>query len=106
MTVASRFLPRPDAGAAVHLTLDGVAITAHAGDTLAAALLAHSGDASRSTGHGVPRSAYCLMGVCFECLVELDGQPGTQACMVTVRDGMVVRRQHGHRRLTRGGTDA
>jgi D-hydroxyproline dehydrogenase subunit gamma len=35
------------------------------------------------------------MGVCFECLVEVDGRPGRQACLTMVRDGMVIRRQHG-----------
>ncbi len=36
------------------------------------------------------RSAYCAMGVCFECLVEIDGQPNRQACLTEVRDGMCV----------------
>ena len=36
---------------------------------------------------------YCLMGVCFECLMEIDGEPDVQSCLVTVREGMVVRRQ-------------
>jgi predicted molibdopterin-dependent oxidoreductase YjgC len=36
-----------------------------------------------------------MMGVCFECLVEVDGKPGRQACLTTVRDGMVIRRQQG-----------
>ena len=31
------------------------------------------------------------MGVCFECLVEIDGHPNKRACQVTVKDGMVVR---------------
>ncbi|WP_419525505.1 2Fe-2S iron-sulfur cluster-binding protein [Bilophila wadsworthia] len=33
------------------------------------------------------------MGVCFECLMEIDGEPDVQSCLVTVREGMVVRRQ-------------
>lgn len=36
-----------------------------------------------------------MMGVCFECLVEIDGIPNRQACMIPVREGMVVRRQKG-----------
>ncbi|WCE30080.1 (2Fe-2S)-binding protein [Vibrio sp. SCSIO 43137] len=39
------------------------------------------------------RSAYCAMGVCFECLVEIDGMPNQQACMKTVVSGMVICRQ-------------
>ena len=36
-----------------------------------------------------------MMGSCFECLVEIDGQPNCQGCMVAVRDGMTVRRMRG-----------
>ena len=42
---------------------------------------------------GVPRAPWCMMGVCFECLVEIDGAAGRQACMIEVRDGMRIRRQ-------------
>lgn len=97
MSIASRFLTRPDTGPTVTLTVDGETITARAGETLAAALLAHSGSATRTTQTGAERAAYCMMGVCFDCVVEVDGQPNTQACMVQVRDGMEVRRQQGLR---------
>ncbi len=40
-----------------------------------------------------PRSAYCAMGVCFECLVKIDGMPNRQACLTEVREGMVVELQ-------------
>jgi predicted molibdopterin-dependent oxidoreductase YjgC len=39
------------------------------------------------------------MGTCFECLVQVDGQPNVQACMVAVRAGMQVRRARGARAL-------
>jgi predicted molibdopterin-dependent oxidoreductase YjgC len=48
---------------------------------------------------GEPRAPYCMMGVCFECLVEVDGVPNVQACMTSVREGMTVRRQHGARQI-------
>ena len=38
-----------------------------------------------------------MMGVCFECLVEIDGSPNHQACMTTVRDGMCIKIQKGLR---------
>ena len=80
----------------VTLTVDGTPMTAHAGDSLAAALLAHSAKASRHTARqAAPRTAYCMMGVCFDCLVEVDGHPNVQACMTQVREGMVVRLQSG-----------
>ncbi len=40
------------------------------------------------------RAPYCLMGVCFECLMEINGKAGVQSCLVTVEDGMKIRRQH------------
>lgn len=39
------------------------------------------------------RSAYCAMGVCFECLVEINGMPNQQACGTEVIKGMQIRRQ-------------
>lgn len=37
-----------------------------------------------------PRGFFCGMGVCFECLVTVDGVPGQRACMTEVREGMEV----------------
>lgn len=42
---------------------------------------------------GAPRSAYCAMGVCFECLVQIDGLPNQQACQIEVYEGMCVEQQ-------------
>jgi predicted molibdopterin-dependent oxidoreductase YjgC len=36
-----------------------------------------------------------MMGVCFECLMEIDGVANRQACLVPVTEGMQIRRQHG-----------
>lgn len=102
MNIASRFLTLPNSGEPVHLTVDGVPVTARAGDTVAAALLAHSGDPSRQSATGAPRTAFCMMGVCFDCLVEVDGCPNCQGCMIQVREGMVLRRQRGLRNLSGG----
>lgn len=44
----------------------------------------------RSVVSGAPRSPLCLMGVCFECLVHVDGRRNVQSCMVEVREGMSV----------------
>jgi D-hydroxyproline dehydrogenase subunit gamma len=40
-----------------------------------------------------PRAPFCMMGVCFECLLEVDGKPSTQACLTVVKDGMIVDRK-------------
>lgn len=71
-------------------------VEAQEGDTVATALLAAGVGATRVTPRtGMPRAAYCMMGVCFECLVEVDGVPNRQGCLVPVADGMRVRRQNG-----------
>ena len=46
---------------------------------------------------GAPRAPYCMMGVCFDCLMEIDGVGNRQACLTPVAAGMQVRRQHGAR---------
>jgi predicted molibdopterin-dependent oxidoreductase YjgC len=96
-----RRLPDPAAGP-VTLTVDGNPVAAHAGDTVAAALLAAGVIACRTTPvDGAPRAPYCLMGVCFECLVAIDGIGSRQACLTRVRDGMRIETQHGKRTVAR-----
>ncbi|HDS1775789.1 TPA: (2Fe-2S)-binding protein [Pseudomonas putida] len=80
----------------VTLTFDDEPISAPEGVSLAAALLLNGVSPFRTTPvTSAPRAAYCMMGVCFECLVEIDGKPSCQACQITVREGMNVRRQLG-----------
>ena len=88
------------ASATVRLTIDGRAIDGREGDTVAAALLAAGIDHCRTTPvSGSPRGPYCMMGVCFDCLVTIDGVGNRQGCLVRVRDGMAVATQVGKREL-------
>jgi predicted molibdopterin-dependent oxidoreductase YjgC len=48
----------------------------------------------KSALNGQDRSAYCAMGVCFECLVNIDGQPNQQACLRQVAEGMRISTQN------------
>ena len=82
-------------GARLSLTLDGRAVNAYEGETVAAVLLAEGHIATRKTRSGSPRGVYCGMGVCFDCLVVVDGVPNTRACVTWVREGMDVTRQDG-----------
>ncbi len=83
---------------AVTLMIEDEPVTVAEGDTVAAALLAAGLAWFRTTPvSGRPRAPWCMMGVCFDCLVEIDGEPNRQACLVTVREGMTVRRQRGPR---------
>lgn len=80
----------------VRFTFEGRVIEACTGDSVAAALIAAGVSSFRdSPVSGAPRAPYCMMGVCFECLVEIDGMPNRQACMIAVGPDMVVTRQRG-----------
>jgi predicted molibdopterin-dependent oxidoreductase YjgC len=78
--------------ASVEVILDGQATSLPAEISVAAGLLAIGQIISRisPTSHK-PCAPHCLMGVCYECLMEIDGVQ-RQACMTTVRDGMVINR--------------
>src|SRR5437868_1416289 len=82
----------------VTIFIDGTPVTACAGDTVAAAMLAAGHLAFRTTVvSGAARGPYCLMGVCFDCLVIVDGSANRQACMTPVADGMRIGIQRGKR---------
>ena len=88
------------AGRTVTLTFDGAELKVPAGESVAAAILAADPGHTRTTPvTSAERAPYCMMGVCFDCLMEIDGVANRQACMVEVRNGMAVRRQHGKRGL-------
>jgi D-hydroxyproline dehydrogenase subunit gamma len=93
----------PDANAAmIAVTIDGRAAQVRAGDTVAAALLSVGILASRAADvSSAPRAPYCMMGVCFECLVTVDGVGNRQGCLVPVAAGMRIETQHGRREVGR-----
>lgn len=75
----------------VRLLVDGMPVTAAEGDSVAAALLLAGKPVFRhSVVGGAPRGPYCGMGVCFDCLVTVDGAANRQACLTPVREGMQV----------------
>ncbi|HET8996158.1 MAG TPA: (2Fe-2S)-binding protein [Acetobacteraceae bacterium] len=86
----------------ITVSIDGAPAVVRAGDSVAAALLAAGHLQCRTTPvSDAPRAPYCLMGVCFECLVEIDGIGSRQACMVRVTPGMRIATQHGRREAGR-----
>ena len=96
-----RRLPEPPARR-IGFSLDGLAVQGAEGDTVAAALLALGHAACRETAvSGAPRGPSCMMGVCFDCLVVIDGLGNRQGCLVPLREGMVVETQHGRRDAAR-----
>lgn len=82
-------------GPSVSVQVDGRPVTAHVGETVATVLFAEGIVSTRVTTGGAPRGVFCGMGVCFDCLVVVDGVPNTRACMTWVREGMDIRRQDG-----------
>jgi predicted molibdopterin-dependent oxidoreductase YjgC len=80
------------------VTIDGKPFAAHDGDTVAATLLAAGLVDCRTTPvSGSARGPFCMMGVCFDCLVVIDGRPNQQSCMIPAKDGMKIERQQGAR---------
>lgn len=77
----------------VQVEVDGQALQAYAGESLAAAMLANGFVSTRSTPWGhQPRTAFCGMGACFECIVQLEGVGTVRSCMTPCVDGATVRR--------------
>jgi NADH dehydrogenase/NADH:ubiquinone oxidoreductase subunit G len=86
--------------APVRVTVNGAELQCRQGDSVAAALFAGGVQACRDTAvNEVPRGPYCMMGVCYDCLVTIDGQANQQGCMTAVREGMKIERQLGARKV-------
>ena len=95
-------LPEAAATATISVIIDGTSVRARAGDSVAATLLAAGFDRCRTSPvSGAPRGPYCLMGVCFECLVSVDGVGNRQGCLVLVREGMRIETGAGRRDAAR-----
>ena len=85
-----------DRGRAFQFTFDGRPVQAYPGESIAAALMAAGQRATRTTVKmEAPRGLYCGMGVCWECMVVVNGKAATRACMTEARPGMKVETQRG-----------
>ena len=93
------FRTRPDhRPETVQVYVEGRALMVPEGSSAAAAILIAGLPAIRETAvSGSPRLPWCMMGICFDCLAEIDGVANQQACMVLVAAGMRIARQHGAR---------
>lgn len=85
---------------ALTITIDGVPVSADPGESVAAVLLRQAEPWSRLTPvTQSKRAPYCMMGVCFDCVAEVDSVASIQTCLKPVCDGMRVARQTGKRRI-------
>lgn len=80
----------------IAISVDGQIVTAREGEPLAAVLLRTPPHISRVTPVlGKARAPFCMMGVCFDCLVDVNGQSSLRSCLIRVSSGMAVKRSQG-----------
>lgn len=77
-------------GERITIRFGGKTIETMTGQTVLSAMVAAGQMACRTTGGGARRGMFCGMGVCQDCLVDIDGLRNQRACMTPVRAGMVV----------------
>lgn len=80
----------------IAITIDGRLVHIPKGITAAAAALGSGLHVTRSTPvSGAKRAPFCMMGVCFECLMVIDGKANQRACCTYVKAGMSIETQNG-----------
>ncbi len=73
----------------VTIYVNGLAVPASSGGNVHAALQAAGFQILRRAGLE-PRGIFCGMGVCYDCLITVNGRPGQRACMTPVHDQMEI----------------
>ncbi len=85
-----------DQAETVSLMLNGKTVQTPLGITVAAMALAQGLRSTRTTPvSNSNRAPFCMMGVCYECLMIIDGKPNQRACATYVREGMQIETQQG-----------
>jgi hypothetical protein len=85
-----------EAAVRFEISFDGRAVPARMGWTIGAALTAAGIRSWRTTRvEGSPRGLFCGIGVCFDCLVTVNGASSLRACLLPAQPGDVVTTQMG-----------
>lgn len=80
----------------VEVTLNQQKVLVPQGTTVAAMVLTQGLRATRTTPvSGAKRAPFCMMGVCYDCLMLIDGKANQRACVIYVKNGMQVEIQQG-----------
>lgn len=83
-------------GREIEIIVKGLSVRAFEGESVAAALLANDQRSLRETARRAEwRGVYCGIGVCFDCVMTIDGRPNVRTCQTPVRAGMRVDTQSG-----------
>ena len=83
-------------GTPFEFLFEGGPVKAYPGETIGAALTAGGITTFRTTRQsGKPRGIFCGIGICFDCLVVVDGKPNIRACVTPANAGMDVKAQNG-----------
>jgi predicted molibdopterin-dependent oxidoreductase YjgC len=95
MKVSARTAAAVERGQAIEIEVDGARVVAYEGETIATALLASGRRAFRKTAkHEAPRGLFCGMGICFDCVMTVNGVRNVRTCVTPVEPGMKVETQH------------
>jgi len=75
----------------ISFTFNGEALTGLSGQSIAAALLSHGVRELRVTRFNEkPRSIFCGIGICFDCVVVVNGVANQRACLIEIAEGMTI----------------
>lgn len=75
----------------ITFTFNGREFSGEAGQSIAAALIAaDQRELRRTRFDSQARSIFCGIGVCFDCVVVVNGVANQRSCLIEIRDGMNV----------------
>lgn len=80
----------------IEIELNGEVMQVSRGLSVASVMLSQGQTYTRTTPvSGSKRAPYCMMGVCYDCLMIIDGQANQRACSIPVENGMRIETQLG-----------
>ena len=77
--------------APINFTFNGSTYSGEAGQSIAAALISQDQRVLRTTRFDdAPRSIYCGIGICFDCVVVVNGIANQRSCLIEITEGAVI----------------